>query len=901
MSPARQRKPTDEELRLIAAGGTVESEVMSWLAEHDPDGELLAQAGEDTPASETPSEPESKDATTPRRPSPAEMHRIADGRRVDPAVERWLKEEDDGSVKAEIDRIKSDAGLLAELAAVHKERVTPGKSMLDAPTPDGYEILREIDRGAQGAVYLARQVAAKRDVALKVLLQGSFATERQQMRFEREVEVVASLKHPCIVTLYDSGLTDEGNAFLAMEFIDGAPLTSFRVESGDDQRRKPTLAEKAELFIDVCEAVGYAHQRGIIHRDLKPANILVDHDGQPHILDFGLAKAVESDNMTESKYEMTAAGEFMGTFAYASPEQVSGDPDAVDTRTDVYALGVLLYELVLGERPYRVTGSIAQMVKAIIDEPPVPPQSIDDSIDQDLETILLRALDKDVDRRYQSPGALAADVRHWLRGEAIEARRDDAWYVARKYLRRHWIPVSAIASGMVVLAVFAVFMTVLWERADHFNRTSDRMLLAATELLGNMDPENPDTPMSARSQVEVMQRWAAIINENFTEFPDVLARLNIDLAVNFTSLNQPSESRPLLDDVLSHYRSKGEADSAELAFVLHHYARTLFFQKIYEDSEETYQQAFEMRRRHLGEDHVDTLETMQHYGYLLGLNGKVEESDAILNEALTLYDQQLATVTDASEQKALGNGRLNVMNTIVQRNLLDRPELALPVIVQILADFSRNSDSEEPDWRVANVLSSAGLARLLLDDLDGAQRDLERAQEYKEFLGSPVRIANGQVLLARLAIRQDRLDDAREWIEAARAERLSRLPPTASDVRATEQILAEILLRQGHVDEAKPLVDDIAERTANSRDVERLVMLDRLRALEALAQDAPADAASRLTAAWVRLETADKLGHPLARTVARELAAVLDALGQAEDAETFRMRAQPPAVIIESN
>ena len=137
----------------------------------------------------------------------------------------------------------------------------------------------------------------------------------------------------------------------------------------------------------------------------------------------------------------------MGTFAYASPEQVSGNPDLVDTRTDVYALGVILYEMILGQRPYRVTGSIAQMVKSIVDEPPVSPRQIDPGISQDIETILLRSLDKETDRRYQSPAAIASDIRHWLNGEAIEARRDDGWYVARKFLRRHWLPVSGVAAA----------------------------------------------------------------------------------------------------------------------------------------------------------------------------------------------------------------------------------------------------------------------------------------------------------------------------------------------------------------------------------------------------------------------------------------------------------------------
>lgn len=901
MNPSRQRRPTDDELRAIVSGGTVESEVMAWLQTNDPDGEMLEQARQgqnitEPDASKTSDKNPSSVEVVPRRPTLVDMHKIAEGRRVDPAVERWLEEEDDGSVRDEIEQLRNDAGLFDELAVVHREQVKSGKSMLDAPTPQGYEVIREIDRGAQGAVFLARQIAAKRDVALKVLLQGSFANERQRMRFEREVELVASLKHPNIVTLYDSGLTDEGNAYLAMEFIDGTSLTEYKVRQDDGRVRDPDLREKAGLFIKACDAVSFAHQRGIIHRDLKPANIMVDRDGAPHVLDFGLAKATDDAQVTESQYEMTAAGEFMGTFAFASPEQVSGDPDMVDTRTDVYALGVILYEFILGQRPYRVTGSIAQMVNAIMKEPPVAPSSLDESIDQDIETILLRALDKNVDRRYQSPMALADDVRHWLRGEAIEARRDDAWYVARKFLRRHWLPVSAVAAAVLVLAAFAVFMTVLWERADHFNRTSDRMLVSATQLLGNLDPENPDQPMAARSMVEIMQRWSKIINENLAEFPDLSARLNIDLAENFMSLSRYDEATVALDDALNSYYNRDMTDSAEISLVLHDRGRLRWLKGQNEEAADNYRKAFELRQRWLGPDHEDTLLTMRHLAFVLKELGESEEAQALFAEAVLLIETRLETVTDPDLRRVLQLDLADVLNSLAYQHLFRQPEKAIPKLDRAIDMMIQGGADPEADWRVAAMLSSSGLAKLSIDDLDNAQVDLQQAQAIKERNGSPKQISNGQALLAQLALRQGDLERAQFLIEQAGMERIGRLDPAHRSVSDADELLAEILIRRGALDEGSQVVARLATHYESSVRPQDAVVIDRLEGLAAFQRGDLAEAEKRLRAAWQQLEDAGFLGRPMARSVARDLTMVLEAQGKVSEANTFRALAQPPVV-----
>ena len=871
MTSRKERRPSDHELRQIVSGATVDSDVMAWLMTHDPHGELLEKARTELGLDVPPSDVDRNDGGRSRRPTVAEMHRMAEGLEIDAAALRWLAEEDDGSVQAEIDQLKQDNDLLGEFAAVHRQQVPEGRSMLDAPTPQGYEIIREIDRGAQGAVFLANQIKAKRQVALKVLLQGSFATERQQMRFEREVEVVASLKHPNIVTLYDSGLTSDGSAYLAMEFVDGTPLDEYPRSQVSGSPNHIMLRRQAELFIKICDAVSYAHQRGIIHRDLKPANILVDSDGEPHILDFGLAKAIENSPLTESRFEMTAAGEFMGTFAYASPEQVSGNPDLVDTRTDVYALGVILYEMLLGQRPYRVTGSIAQMVRSIVEEPPLEPRQIDSSFDQDIETILLRSLDKDADRRYQSPAAISSDIRHWLKGEPIEARRDDAWYVARKYLRRHWLAVSGVTAAILILAGFAVFMTILWERADHFNTTSDRMLVSATQLLGNMDRENPDQPMSAASMSELMQRWSEIVNQNLSEFPELSARLNTNLASNYIGIGQFHDASKTLHDSLETLEQAGLANTENAARIHHEIGRLYWRQKRLEDSRKHYQQAFDIRVSELGPQHPDTLKTSRHHAVVLMNMGLSDQATEELRRTVRTLE---AAIPNASgdEQTRLMTNLADARNTIavlmIEQN---KPVQGIEMMQQSIELLEQVSLKPNQDWRIGNILNTLAEAKLSIDDIAGAEKDVTLAMQIKQRGGSPRLIANGQETMARLRLRQNRFADALEMATLANQERSRRLQSPNQSLAELREIIAECLIRLNRHQDARQAIDGLRSTYEDASTQVNQVTLSRLDALLLFQQGETERAQAALLEAWSEIQANDMESTEAGRATKRNL------------------------------
>jgi eukaryotic-like serine/threonine-protein kinase len=396
-------------------------------------------------------------------PAIESLERLASGAGADPELAEHLAH--CPNCRQVLVDIRSNLELLSDL-----QRLSPASAPQSAAPESvqiaGYDIIEAIARGSQGIVYRALQKATRREVAVKVLLGGKFATQRQLRRFEREVELAASLRHPNIVTFFDSGVTADSRRFCVMELVTGPRLDDY-VEALRREPDPPAVADLLALFLQICSAVEYAHQRGILHRDLKPANILIDTTGdrpQPRIVDFGLARHVDPRTLIDDP-TVTRPGEFAGTFAYASPEQTTANPDDLDIRTDVYSLGVILYELLTNELPYPVTGHIVSVIESIRDRPPAPPSMFRADLHTDLETILLKALSKSPDRRYQTVSAMAQDIVRHLEGKPIDARRDSTWYVVKTTVRRHRIPVALAATALLTLIVFTIAITLAWRRA----------------------------------------------------------------------------------------------------------------------------------------------------------------------------------------------------------------------------------------------------------------------------------------------------------------------------------------------------------------------------------------------------------------------------------------------------
>lgn len=325
------------------------------------------------------------------------------------------------------------------------------------PDIKGYKIIEPLGEGGMGVVWRAEQLSTKRQVALKVMASPRFVSEKARARFEREVELTARLDHPNIARIYDSGL-HQGMHYYAMELIDGMPL--------DRYVKSKTLSRGQILVLmrTVCRAVLYAHLRAVIHRDLKPSNILVSADGQPHVLDFGLAKALLDE---DEALTISIEGQITGTPAYMSPEQAAGHHSQLDTRTDVFSLGVILYELLTGQSPHDVSGSMFDVLLRITEGRIRRPREVDKSIDGELEAILLTALAQNPEDRYPSAGALAKDIHNYLDGEPLDARVHTIRYFLRKKALKYRVPAAiGLAVSLVLLGtILAAYTKIVAQRA----------------------------------------------------------------------------------------------------------------------------------------------------------------------------------------------------------------------------------------------------------------------------------------------------------------------------------------------------------------------------------------------------------------------------------------------------
>ncbi len=443
-----------------------------------------------------------------------------------------------GPCRRQLAGARADERLFAELRGRLGRRPGAGP----ASSPPGYELLEERHRGGQGVVHRGLQLATGRSVAVKLLSGGRLASFRERRRFEREIDLASRLQHPGIVAILDSGLAD-GVPYLVMDFVDGRPLDAHVAAA------RPDLAARLRLFSAIAEAVAHAHLHGVIHRDLKPANILVDGSGAPHVLDYGIATAAELRLRDAAR--VTGAGEFMGTLAYASPEQVLGDPARIDARTDVYSLGVVLYELLTGRLPYDVSSAVSAAVESITRQPPRDPRRFARHVDAELASIVLAALEKDPARRYPTVDALARDVAHYLAGEPLEVRGRSVGYVLRKGLRRHRVAVAVAAA--LLATVGGAAWVVVSEHLDAREQGERAALVREVfqEVLAAARPERMGADVRL---LEVLQLASQRIDSELADAPDVQAAIQLTIGDTYRRLFLLPEAERHLRQALERFR-----------------------------------------------------------------------------------------------------------------------------------------------------------------------------------------------------------------------------------------------------------------------------------------------------------------------------------------------------------
>jgi tetratricopeptide (TPR) repeat protein len=683
-----------------------------------------------------------------------------------------------------------------------------------------FQLVRKLGEGGMGQVWLAEQTSpVRRQVALKLIKAGMY-DESVVRRFQSERQSLALMDHPAIAKVFDAGATPQGQPFFVMEYVPGLPITEYC------DRKKLKIADRLELFIQACEGVQHAHRKAIVHRDLKPANILVvEVDGRPvpRIIDFGLAK-VATAQVGASVF--TQQGHFVGTPEFMSPEQADPNSQDIDTRSDVYSLGVILYVMLAGSLPFDTKPGPRPPLDELLrklreEEPPRPsakagahrdtlaanatargsdPHQLLSLLRGDLDWIAMKALEKDRARRYGAPSELAADIGRYLNHETVTARPASAGYRLRKYARRHRVAVTVAAGLVLLLAAFSILQAVQLRRITHERDRANRITDFMTGLFNTPDPsEARGSSVTAREILDKASKdmGSGLVGSGLAKDTEVQSQLMHVMARTYGNLGLYSRADKLAKAALDTRTSLlGRDDPATLE------SMTLMGWILDKEGKETEaekmeRQALAGERRILGPQDPLTLQTEDDLALILLHRGHYGEEEKLEREAIGI------------ETRVLGQDNaqtLQSMNHLGVSLLLQSRFAEAEQEYRRLLDVERRTlgpDHPETLKAMANLSTS----------LQGQDRFAEAEPLYREALATQQRVLGPEhqntlramFNLAGLLALEGRLADSESLLRKTLAIQSRTLGPEYPDTLGSQVNLADLLLREGHVHDAEKL------------------------------------------------------------------------------------------------
>jgi serine/threonine protein kinase/Tfp pilus assembly protein PilF len=693
---------------------------------------------------------------------------------------------EDAHLRTQVDRLlrahdTADSFMEAPPEAVASEARRTQSAMLGARFGD-YRVLRVIAAGGMGTVYEARHEPTGRFVALKIL-RALCSSPDMRRRFEREARLLGQLRHPAIARVFEAGVSevdDQPVPFIAMELLGGArTLVEYAASAG------LSLRQRLELFLQVCDAVQYAHSQGVIHRDLKPGNVLVidaaessqglgvpaasDSDGALHayvkVIDFGVARALDADGAAASL--QTYTGQLVGTVPYMSPEQCGGDREEVGAQSDVYSLGVLLFELLTGLPPYEVRGkSILEAVRVIQWQPPMRPSLADPSLRGDLETILLKALEKEKSARYPSVAQLASDIQRFLDHRRIVAQRPGIVRQLRVLGRRHRALFTAaivVGLGLLASAVISIAFAVRAGRVAAseaaMRAEAQRVTSFLQEMLLSVDPAGATASATFR---EMLDNASARLERDFTGYPLVAGAIHADIGESYRSIGafdvaerhqreslallqrfggpaehqalvrarlatilcekaQYPEADAMIREAIAIQRGLGPAGHADLAASLTTLARSLKEQGHLDDARRIYEEALTLTRDAYGPAHMQVARVLGNLGGLVTKQGHFDEAQRMLEEALAISTKALGP-----DHIDVATSLNNLAGLMVEKSSLNE---AVRLSREALAIMKKRRREAHP--ATARALATLSAALLRTGDLREAETVLRESVDIQ--------------------------------------------------------------------------------------------------------------------------------------------------------------------------